>query len=97
MEEATEAPVPIGYRCLFCEEIIVADESGVITPYLGIGMGEPQRRPGHIECWLRSVLGSVAHQEQRCTCFGGSIDDSDDRSYRVQARELMSWLIEHGK
>lgn len=95
MEEAPEIPVPVGYRCLYCEEVITTDESGVTMP--SIEAAGTTRRPIHIECFLRSTLGSVAHQEQRCTCFGGTAEDSDDRSYREQARELMSWLIEHSR
>lgn len=102
-DEAPEVPAPIGEECMYCTEAILPGESGVTMPYVG-SLDEPlQRLPAHIECFVRSMIGSVAHQQGRCSCFrpiritfaGCTEDDSDDRSYRAQAREAMSWLMEH--
>lgn len=72
-----------------CEQLIVEGESGVIIGYVrddGAGTA-----PEHIECFLRSVLGSVPHMEGRCSCHGGT-EDAQGR-YRAQARETMEWLM----
>jgi hypothetical protein len=29
-------------------------------------------RPYHFECHFRMIVGSVAHQQGRCSCFGGT-------------------------
>lgn len=96
-EDAIEVPTPVGEACLMCQEPVDEGESGVLTPYLGDLENGPDLRAVHIECWLRSLLGSVAHLEGRCTCFGGSIQDYDDRPYRVVARETMAWIVERGR
>lgn len=56
--------VPVGEPCTHCEEKIKENELGVlfdgnIKQYM------------HRECFLREILGSVAHQKQRCRCFRG--------------------------
>lgn len=94
-DEAPEEPTPVGDHCMYCSEIIAAGESGITMPYMRDAHLKPERAPAHIECFLRSIIGSVAHQQHRCSCYGGTEDDSDARSYREQAREAMAWLMEH--
>lgn len=60
---------PIGKSCLWCEEPIVAGESGVLIPHVADGTVTDQ--PWHLECFLRSILGGINHQRGRCTCCGG--------------------------
>lgn len=94
---ATEFPCPVGEKCLLCGQEIIEGESGVVMGYVD-GDGNGGVAPQHIECFLRSVLGSVAHLERRCTCFGGDVpeDGRHARNFRVQARETMEWLIRNG-
>ena len=41
----------------------------------------------HRECLVRSIAGSVTHQQRRCTCFGGgSGHDDPSLSVRENAR-----------
>lgn len=88
-DDATKIPTPIGETCLYCDEPIVEGESGTLMNYVSeLGM---THRPAHIECWLRSTVGDVAHLEGRCTCYGGG--DRDTRPYRATARETMEWLV----
>jgi hypothetical protein len=42
--------------------------------------------PIHLECLMRMIVGSVAHQEQRCYCYGGDEDDPPGMTVREAAR-----------
>lgn len=47
-------------RCMWCDEAILA--------------GEPTKsdvagQPFHFNCWVRLIVGSLAHIEHRCSCF----------------------------
>lgn len=77
-----------------CQFPIEDGESGIITGYVG-AQGETGTAPQHIECFLRSILGSVAHLRGTCSCFGGT-DVETRENYRQQARETMAWLTQHG-
>lgn len=87
-EDAPEIPVPAGEPCLGCEEEIALDDSGITMPYVS-STEEASRGAYHIECYLRSILGSVAHLEKRCSCYGGT--DSEGYS-REESRAVMDWL-----
>lgn len=45
-------------ECGHCEEIVAAGEQ---SPYM--------REPIHMECSIRLMVGSVAHQQGMCGCF----------------------------
>jgi hypothetical protein len=50
----------------------------------------------HHECNLRGVVGSVAHQERRCSCFGGTANDEEDGMTRRQgARAAVEYFEMH--
>lgn len=73
-EDRVEAPV--GEECMECEEPIADGESGVLV-MVGIwvedvGMVESYPAPVHKECMLRMTVGSLAHLNQECTCYGGN-------------------------
>lgn len=68
---------PIGKPCDWCEEIFIAADRGVSVPRLNIVIAgreedEETRAYYHFNCFLRSIIGSVAHLEGKCTCCGGS-------------------------
>jgi hypothetical protein len=65
-------------RCLHCNEPILAGER--VMP---INDGQDLL---HRECMIRMVMGSVAHQEERCSCFGGTGEDDPDLSIRENAK-----------
>lgn len=97
-ENAVEFPCPEGEKCLLCNEKIVAGESGVMMGYVD-EKGDGGVAPQHIECFLRSIFGSVAHLELRCSCHDTAAPTTTTRvarSYRSQARETMEWLLLHG-
>lgn len=58
--------------CTWCDEPIAEDEQT-----------EGQR---HIECAARSVIGSVGHLNQRCSCFGGTEEDPPGLTTREAAK-----------
>lgn len=58
--ECPQVPVPIGSNCFYCEEPIIETDSGVISS---------NELPMHYNCFLRGIVGSVAHLQKRCSCF----------------------------
>ena len=77
-------------RCFRCEEPILAGESARFY-----GSGESV----HYECYLRPVIGSVAHIEKRCQCFvPGSQCGDDPTLTRRQAAQaaVAAWKKKEG-
>ncbi len=94
-DEATEVPVPVGETCLMCEETVEQGDSGIITPYMD-ARGGTRSSPIHLECHLRSIVGSVAHLEGRCSCVTGrAADDRTGGTRREDARAVLAWLQQH--
>lgn len=50
--------------CGWCNEIIMPDD-GIFIP------STSGPRLFHRVCFLRQVVGSVGHQQKKCTCYGG--------------------------
>lgn len=77
-EECPQVPVPVGVACVHCEEKIEADDSGMIYA---------NGPAAHRNCFLRGVLGSVAHIEKRCGCYvvGSTEGDPPGLSARAAA------------
>lgn len=72
-EDGQHIATPVGSLCLWCDEPIEADDSGVVTPYIDAAINVHQAAQ-HVECFLRQALGGVNHIEGRCTCCGGDRD-----------------------
>lgn len=68
-----QVSAPIGEDCGWCEEPIMEGDDGLTIPHVSETVTE---KPYHQECFLRTIVGSLAHQQQRCSCFGG-LDDED--------------------
>jgi hypothetical protein len=66
---------PTNATCAWCSEPILHGEDGVAHEN---GACE------HIECFIRSIVGSVAHQKHRCPCYGGS-DDHEEKGMTKRA------------
>lgn len=45
-----------------------------------------RRRPFHMECIMRLIIGNAAHQMRECACFGGARGDEPNLTKRQQAR-----------
>jgi len=95
-DDAVEKDRPVGEVCGLCEESIEEADSGTWQTFiLDTGQEDPkyvyEERPEHIECWLRSGLGSPAHLRRECACYGHE-EPADDRSYREQGREVIRMI-----
>jgi hypothetical protein len=77
-------PVPVGEECSWCDELIDDNDEGVFIPH--VGEVSTEDRPLHIECFIRSIAGSVGHQLQMCNCFGGDYEDPPGLSVREAAK-----------
>lgn len=62
--------------CAWCDEPIDASEA---APRF-------HDNPVHRECGIRLIAGSVGHQEKRCVCFGGDMEDPPNMTKRQAAR-----------
>jgi hypothetical protein len=78
---------PTGEPCLHCSEPIEWWASGVV-----MAVGE-RRRPLHLECFLRSTVGSLGHLRGRCSCYGGDEEDPPGVSVRDAARAAARFLV----
>jgi hypothetical protein len=76
--ELPRVEIPVGVACSWCEEAITAVDRGGF--YLSGAV-----QPTHAECFIRAVVGSVAHQQRRCSCHGGTGEDDPALSKRAAA------------
>lgn len=77
-------PIPVGERCFSCEEEVERNGCGVTQ------MCECKRRPLHVECYIATGVGSLAHQQGRCSCYGpGNYELENSGQYT--RRELARW------
>jgi hypothetical protein len=82
--------------CIFCEESITAEDNGIATPFVRVIDGKTVADVGHVhkECQARAAMGSVAHLEHRCSCYG--IEEKEfPGTYREEA--LIVWSIIQGQ
>jgi hypothetical protein len=68
---------PVGTPCIHCTEAIVEGDQGIIdtTGYAY-----------HYPCFMRSIIGSAAHQLQKCSCYGGAWEDPPELTKRQAAQ-----------
>lgn len=71
---------PRGSCCQWCGEEFEAEASGFMIGGFPRGLV-----PYHRECFIRSVIGSVGHQQKRCSCYGGKEEDPPGLSKRQAA------------
>lgn len=74
-----------GATCVLCEELVDEHDDAIrlLQDY-------------HLACLLRSLLGGVAHQEDRCLCHGG-LDHDDKGTYREQSERALVAMIAAGR
>ncbi len=89
-EQRTETPV--GARCGFCVEEIEADDRGCTIPDMSGGEGAY-----HFECYIRVIVGSLAHQQKRCSCYGHDCTELDppNMTLREAARVALVYWVAH--
>jgi len=93
--EEMRKPCPVGEKCLHCHEPFVEGDSGKATPFIARHR-EPEIRHSHKECWLREGLGSLAHLERRCPCYGGTDHETSGLTARQEAVAVWDWVQAHG-
>lgn len=73
-------------RCQWCDEPIEMDDCFISTTW-------PDGPVMHHKCLVRSVVGSVGHQEKRCHCFvPGSTDDDPPGATKREAAKAAAEL-----
>lgn len=77
-DETPQVARPVGELCLHCGEPIESTDIGMMLS----GSTEPI----HQECFMRMIVGSVAHQQRRCSCFGGNGEDDPTISKHEAAK-----------
>jgi len=77
-------PTPVGQACAFCEEPIELGDRGCTIPH--IEERGASEKPYHFECHIRMIVGSLAHQQRRCSCYGGTEHDPPGMTLRQAAR-----------
>ena len=53
--------------------------------------------PFHFECHMRLVIGSLAHQQRRCSCYGGTEHDPPGMTLRHAAIEAFAYWVAYGR
>jgi hypothetical protein len=79
-----QIPTPDRVKCMYCEEFILMGEDGFI---------DSTYNAFHRECWIRMILGSVAHQSGTCSCFtkDGGEHDPPDMTRREAAKLALAY------
>lgn len=77
-QESEQVPVPVGERCGRCKEQFIEGDQGVIDCS---GFTE------HLNCFLRGIIGSVAHIQKQCNCYipGSTCGDPPEMTKRQAA------------
>jgi hypothetical protein len=96
-QESEHVATPVDDICMHCTERIAAADDGVIIPHRGETVPncdyEATAKPYHRECFLRITLGSLAHLERRCSCYGGHDLDDPNLSPRENAQAVDRWAM----
>lgn len=92
-DDGTQIPTPVGTDCAWCEVPIQDGDRGVVIP--AFGNSGWRSTSWHKECFLRSTVGSPAHQAGRCSCHGvkegpGPQTPAERRAEAVEVWE--SWM-----
>jgi hypothetical protein len=94
--EAEQVEPPVGACCARCDEPIASEDEGWLIPAIGTA-GARSELPFHRACYLRGMVGSVAHQQRRCSCFvtGGTAEDDPALSVRAAAQAAEAYFEAH--
>jgi hypothetical protein len=84
VKDPNRVEVPVGQKCVYCEEVIELADPGFMIPQLGLNTWSYS--PWHRECFLRTVVGSVSHQRRQCRCYGGEGEDDLNLTRRAAAK-----------
>ena len=87
-DELERIEAPTCAPCGRCGEPITRSDDGFAVPCLG----EPLLVAYHRECFVRGIVGSVAHQQKKCSCFGGVGEDDPALSRRDAAKAAVAFF-----
>jgi hypothetical protein len=82
-DEMERVDTPVGKSCIHCDERIDPLDVGYVFP--------PNDSLFHRACFMRGVLGSVAHQQHRCLCYGGTEEDDPALTTRQAAEAALEY------
>jgi len=80
----THTSVPNAF-CSWCEDKFEAEDQGISIP--GITTIHY-----HLDCFLRTVVGSTGHQRRLCSCYGGNEEDPDGLTKREAAQAAANYF-----
>lgn len=85
--------------CGYCDEPI--EETDEIELTEALVFGDDEKLHGaqlvrHRECEMRAVIGSVAHQTGKCSCFGG-IEPEEKGTRREAAKAAVALFKERSR
>jgi hypothetical protein len=86
-DDCPRVETPVGEACCHCHEPIEAGDDGWLYA---------NGPAAHRECYIRAIVGSVAHQQKRCSCFGGTADHDEGITRRQDARAALEYWEAHG-
>lgn len=82
-------------ECPFCGEPVLENEKSETMMFIGKD-GTASNKQIHYECQARSIVGSVAHQQMRCSCHGGDGGDHEFPTKRIAAKAALSYFRASG-
>ena len=80
-------------KCFYCGELVtIMDNPDSVNTFEG-------PRAAHVECNFRAMMGSVAHIEERCSCFvpGSSERDPEGLTCREAAKAAVRAWYSRGR
>jgi hypothetical protein len=81
--------------CPFCGEPVLESDKSETMMFVEKD-GTSSRKQIHYECQARSIVGSVAHQQKRCSCYGGEGSDDEFPSKRIAALAALAYFRASG-
>jgi hypothetical protein len=84
--------------CIWCAEEIGDPKTAKKLPRVDFSQKVWNGREDfyHMECLVRATIGSVAHQERRCSCYGGTGEDDESLTKRQAALQAYVQVIREG-
>lgn len=67
-QDCEQTETPVGVQCIHCDEEIEEGDRGIIYANGPVC---------HLNCFLRSIFGSVAHIRKECGCFVPGSTETD--------------------
>jgi hypothetical protein len=77
---------------VFCAEPIRPKDCGCAIP-----KAEGGEMIYHFECYIRLAVGSRAHQQRKCSCYGGTGQDAPGQTRREAAMAAFDYWVRYGR